>query len=201
MSRGLWPFATIFFLATTLLFAYLAFHYSTQAEQTGDSAAETAVEPNRENVPPPPVPAPSAWETQNKAAPMANVPVYDLGLPGATEILEFPEIELKTTVQWILLLYRTPAGQEIRRPEILLYGPGDRIYWGAGPLPTISEGKLNTLVIPGDFLPQGGYRLMLRGTDGEKYFYPFRLVRKRHPWEEEQEEKLGEEQEEEGQGE
>jgi hypothetical protein len=118
---------------------------------------------------------------------MANVPVYDLGLPGSAEYLE---IELRTTVQWVLLLYQAPLDQEIRRPEILLRGPGDKVYWGAGPLPTMPAGDLGTLVIPGDFLPQGGYKLSLRGADGEDLTYPFRLMRKRHPWEEEEGEEV-----------
>lgn len=202
-GRGLWPFATILFLATTLLFLYLTLHYSTKAKQWEstrpgpmegigqDAPAQTGAQPAdlqaQEKTPPLPRRTRSAWETENKPAPMANVPVHDLGLPGSSEYLE---IELKTTVQWILLLYRAPLDQEIRRPEILLKGPGDKVYWGAGPLSTMSPGESESLVIPGDFLPQGGYQLRVRGADGEDLSYLFRLIRKRHPWEEEEGEEV-----------
>jgi hypothetical protein len=195
-GRGLWPFATILFLATTLLFLYLTLHYSTMAKQWERSGpgptpgidedaapARAGAQPTglQEKSPPLPKRPRSAWETENKAAPMANVPVFDLGQPGSAEYLR---IELKTTVQWILLLYQAPLDQEVRKPEILLRGPGGKVYWGAGPLPTMSAGELGSLAIPGDFLPQGGYQLKVRGTDGEDLTYPFRLTRKRHPWEE-----------------
>jgi hypothetical protein len=200
-GRGLWPFATILFLATTLLFLYLTLHYSTKAKQWESTRPAPSAEVGRdvpaqtgeqstdlqETSPPPPKRPRSAWETENKAAPMANVPVFDLGQPGSTEYLE---IELKTTVQWILLLYQAPLDQEVRRPEILLKGPGDKVYWGAGPLPTMSPGELGSLAIPGDFLPQGGFHLRVRGADGEDLTYLFRLIRKRHPWEEEEEEEV-----------
>jgi hypothetical protein len=185
-GRGLWPLATILFLATTLLFAYLTMHFRAQAQRSGPQG-EPKIEDRAKGVEvePPPKRIPSAWETESGPAPMANIPVHDLGFPNGDE---FPTIEIKTTVHWLLFLYKSP--EEVRRPELLLRGPGEKVYWGAGPLPDLSEGEARSLAVPGDFLPMGRYVLTVKGADGEMLHYTFRLHRKRFPEEESLEEDL-----------
>ncbi|MBU1700428.1 MAG: hypothetical protein KJ970_03095 [Candidatus Eisenbacteria bacterium] len=187
-GRGIWIITTVIFLITTILFAYLAMRYKGQAVSPATTEAGMAESEAKEMDAAKPDDIPiaqmvrtqSAWETENTAAPMANVPIFELAPSGLTDPLI---IELKTTVQWFVLIYQIPADEDLNNPEILIIGPGDRVLWGAGPLPSMSPQSRQSIAIPGNFLPRGEHKLIVKGSNGENLIYPFQLTRKRHPGE------------------
>jgi len=189
-GRGPWPLLTALFFVTTLVFAYTTFRGGSRTGEdpilVSDAPAVAAPEaappvPVRPPQVPPPQPRTfSAWETENAPAPLANVPVFDLtaGASGGAVVM------LKTTTSWYLLLYQIPDDVTVQKGELLLKDAAERVVWGAGPLPAMEPGTRQSLVLPGEFLQRGAYRLQIKGADGAVLTFRFQLDRKRHPMEE-----------------
>ncbi|MBD3336300.1 MAG: hypothetical protein GF355_12365 [Candidatus Eisenbacteria bacterium] len=172
-GRGFWPVATILLFLTTVLFGFLTLYYRGQVSTLeGGGEGKAAEEPAQK----PPERTRSAWETESVAAPLANVPVYEV----RAGVKDPVEIELKTTVQWFVVQYALPEDMTLKTPELMIYGPGDRVSWGAGPLPTADPGEKRAVAIPGEFLSRGLHKIQLRGAGGNELVYQFQITRRRH---------------------
>jgi hypothetical protein len=180
-ARGsaLWPVLAIIFFITTIVFGFLALeNWNAPPPAPVPSAAAPDSEvaaPEAPETPPPPAPVASSWETESIPGPMANIPFFVLDREENRTVL------LKTTVKWFVLEYEIPEDLDLQQVALEIRGPGDRVYWGTGPIPRLAAGSQHIIAIPGDYLPGGDYYLILEDKEGQRVHYPFRIRRRRLP--------------------